>query len=70
MGTGTSEPIPADVPERDMVCEIATFVSAIRGDERAVERVAELERTTLDSLGVMDELRAQAGVRFPADDQG
>ena len=69
MGTGTSEPIPADVPERDMVCEIATFVSAIRGDERAVERVAELERTTLDSLGVMDEIRAQAGVRFPADDE-
>lgn len=68
MSSGEGEPIFADVPEKDMVCEIATFAAAIRGDEAAVGKVATLERTTLDSLHVMDEIRSQTGVRFPADD--
>ena len=59
---------PSVVVPFSMVCEITTFVSAIRGDAVAVEKVAALERTTLDSLYVMDEIRSQAGVRFPADD--
>ena len=50
MSSGEGEPIFADVPEKDMVCEIATFAAAIRGDEAAVGKVATLERTTLDSL--------------------
>ena len=55
------------VPENDMVCEIDDFVAAVGGDERALAQCDRFERVTLDSLAVMDQMRAQAGVRFPAD---
>lgn len=67
VGSAELTPIETEVPERDMVCEIADFVSAARGDEGAAERMGRFERVTLDSLFVMDQIRAQAGVRFPAD---
>ena len=59
--------VPVEVPENDMVCEIDDFAAAVAGDERARAARERFERVTLDSLAVMDELRAQAGVRFPAD---
>lgn len=65
-----TRPVPVEVPEKDMACEIATFADAVRGDEAALGLRARLERVTLDSLSVMDEIRRQVGVRFPADDEG
>ncbi len=61
-------PIPVDVPDNDMVCEIDDFVAAVTGDERALLARDRFERVTVDSLAVMDEIRRQVGVRFPADD--
>lgn len=62
---GRSLEVP--VPENDMVCEISDFVAAVGGDGRALAQRERFERVTLDSLAVMDQMRAQAGVRFPAD---
>lgn len=67
MGESRLEPLPTDVPEKDMVCEIADFVSAVRGDAGALALRGHLERVTLDALFVMDQIRSQAGVVFPAD---
>ena len=39
----------------------------IRGDAAALAARERFERVTLESLAVMDEVRRQAGVRFPAD---
>ena len=60
-------PLEVEVPENDMVCELADFVAATRGDAAALAARERFERVTLDSLAVMDEVRRQAGVRFPAD---
>ena len=60
-------PLEVEVPENDMVCELADFVAAARGDAAALAARERFERVTLDSLAVMDEVRRQAGVRFPAD---
>ena len=68
MGASELRPVSTSVPERDMVCEIADFVAAVRGEGGALDRVRRYEAVTLDSLFVMDQIRAQAGVRFPADD--
>jgi predicted dehydrogenase len=65
---GKAEVIPANMPDNDMTCEVATFVDAINGDADALGRVAFCERVTVGSLAVMDEARRQAGIRFPADD--
>ena len=67
VGAAELSPVETEVPERDMVCEIADFAAAVRGDEGAAELRERFERVTLDSLYVMDQIRAQAGVRFPAD---
>ena len=67
MGESRLEPVETSVPEKDMVCEIADFVAAVHGDADALERRERFERVTLGSLRVMDQIRAQAGVRFPAD---
>ena len=67
-GAGEGRPVPVDVPERDMACEIADFVGAVSGDAQALEVVRRCERVTLDALSVMDEIRRQSGVRFPEDD--
>lgn len=67
VGEAEMEAVPTEVPERDMVCEIADFVSAVRGEEAGLAVRERCERVTLDSLRVMDEIRRQAGVRFPAD---
>lgn len=61
--------LESSAPERDMTCEIADFVAAAAGDACALERRDWCERVTLDSLSVMDEVRRQLGVRFPADDR-
>ena len=60
-------PIPVEVPDNDMLCEIDDFCAAVRGEEGALLARDRFERVTLDSLAVMDEIRRQAGVRFPAD---
>ena len=60
-------PIEVEVRENDMVCEIEDFVRAVAGDERSLAACERFETVTLDSLAVMDEVRAQVGVRFPAD---
>ena len=63
-----TRPIPVEVPDNDMVCEIDDFTAAVRGDDAALAACARFERVTVDSLAVMDEIRRQVGVRFPADD--
>ena len=60
-------PIEVDVPDNDMVCEIDDFVAAVAGDPVACAARDRFEGVTLDSLAVMDEIRRQVGVRFPAD---
>lgn len=67
VGEASLEPVPVDVPERDMACEITDFVSAVRGEGEGVALRERCERITLDSLAVMDEIRRQIGVVFPAD---
>lgn len=64
-----ASPVDVEVPERDMACEIRTFVGAVAGEAEAVAHRARLEAVTLDSLAVMDEVRRQVGVRFPADER-
>lgn len=60
-------PVQSELPERDMVCEISDFVLAVRGEGEALAARERFEAVTVDSLSVMDEIRRQAGVRFPAD---
>ena len=67
MGESQLRPIASSVPEKDMVCEIEDFAAAARGESEALARRDRFERVTLDALFVMDQIRAQAGVRFPAD---
>ena len=62
-----ARPIPVEVPDNDMVCEIDDFTAAVRGDERALLACRRFEGVTIGSLAVMDEIRRQIGVRFPAD---
>ena len=64
-----ARPVPVDVPDRDMACEVEDFVAAINGTGEALALRDRLERVTLDSLAVMDEIRRQTGVRFPVDDR-
>ena len=59
--------IDAEVPDNDMVCEIDDFVGAVNGIPSAVESCHRFREVTIDSLAVMDEIRRQVGVRFPAD---
>lgn len=61
--------LEAEVPERDMSCEIADFAAAVAGEPAACALRDRCEQVTLDSLAVMDEIRRQVGVRFPADDR-
>ena len=63
-----ARPVPVDVPDRDMACEVGDFVAAVNGAGEALAFRDRLERVTLDSLAVMDEIRRQTGVRFPVDD--
>ena len=65
---GNERTVEVENPENDMVCELADFCDAIRGDAGALERAAMWSKVTLESLRVMDVAREQAGVRFPADD--
>ena len=67
MGTASTEEVDAEVPERDMACEIADFVSAVRGEAEGLAVRERCERVTLSSLAVMDEIRRQVGVVFPED---
>lgn len=67
---GTKEEIAVSVPENDMVCEIELFRDAVGRVAGALERVGRFEQATIDSLAVMDEARAQAGVRYPHDEEG
>lgn len=60
-------PIEVEVPDNDMVCEIEDFVGAVRGEAEALAARERFEGVTLDALGVMDEIRRQVGVVFPAD---
>ncbi|MBM6774048.1 Gfo/Idh/MocA family protein [Olsenella profusa] len=68
MEQASTRPIPVEVPANDMVCEIDDFARAVRGEEAALASRDRFERVTLDSLAVMDEIRRQVGVRFPADE--
>ncbi len=67
VAAGSREVIASETPKNDMACELGLFVSAVRGEEEALARVAEMREVTLGSLAVMDEARRQIGVRFPAD---
>ena len=65
--TTGARPVEVDVPDNDMTCEISLFVRAVRGEKDATDELARFERVTCDSLAVMDRIRGQLGVRFPAD---
>ena len=66
---GTERTVRVENPENDMVCELADFCEAASGDAVAIEHANMWADVTLASLEVMDKVRAQAGVRFPADDE-
>lgn len=66
--TTGARPLDVDVPANDMTCEIELFARAVRGEADACEARARFEQVTCDSLAVMDEIRRQMGVRFPADE--
>lgn len=55
--------VETTTPENDMVCEIEDFIGAVFGS--GVD--ARFREVTLGTLAVMDEVRRQAGVVFPAD---
>lgn len=69
IGGGETETRELDVPENDMVFEVETFAKAALGESDALAEVARHRDVTLASLRVMDEIRRQVGVRFPADDE-
>ena len=62
-GDAQGEDLGLDTVENDMVYELGDFCLALRGELDA----SRFEKITRTSLAVMDEIRAQAGVRFPAD---
>ena len=62
-GAGAVEHIEVPSCENSMVYEIDDFVAAIAGELDP----APYERVTLAALGIMDEVRRQAGITFPAD---
>ena len=66
--TGAPVELPVEEPADDMACEVRDFVDAVRGVPAAVALRERLEGVTLASLRVMDEIRRQIGVRFPADE--
>lgn len=55
--------IETSTPGNDMVCEIEDFMGAIAGSGAE----ARFREITLSTLAVMDEVRRQVGVVFPAD---
>ncbi len=67
MEGASTTPVMTELPERDMACEILDFVSAVRGEGGALAARERFETVTVDSLAVMDEIRRQVGVSFPAD---
>lgn len=69
-GTPKAEPqvLRLDLPQKDMQLELECFVRAIAGEHAALAEVARHQEITLASLKIMDEVRRQLGVRFPADD--
>lgn len=62
-----ARPVDVSVPDNDMTCEISAFVRAVAGEKDALAARERFERVTVESLAVMDEIRRQVGVRFPAD---
>lgn len=55
--------------DNDMVYEIENFVAAVEGNAAARSRIDRFEQITCDSLSVMDAIRKDCGIRFPADDE-
>lgn len=65
---GEARPVDVEpTPENDMICELSTFAAACAGDPSALAACERFETVTLQSLRVMDEVRRQIGVSFPAD---
>ena len=66
-GEGVERALPTFDCDNNMVYEVADFIAAVLGDDQAKQIVSQAEEVTLGSLAVMDEIRRQLGVRFPAD---
>ena len=64
MGEGIEKPVEVEDIPNNIRCEIVDFVRCVRGEEPLVMGVEEAERVTLQSMAVLDEIRAQMGVNF------
>jgi len=61
--------VPFEVVENDMRCEIEDFCSAVRGEDAGVAIASRCADVTRASMRVLDQIRRQIGVTFPADDE-
>ena len=68
-GEGEEHTIVVERVERQMSLELADFAGAVLGDGGSAAKVSWARDVTLGSLRVMDEIRRQLGVRFPADER-
>lgn len=68
-GDGVAEAVPFAQEGSTMAAEVADFVSFCAGEVQGERTAATFERISLDTLAVMDQIRAHIGTRFPADEQ-
>ncbi len=68
METSSTVPLSVEVSELDMAFEVRTLLSAMAGEAEGLARRDRCERVSVSSLRVMDEIRRQVGVSFPADE--
>lgn len=67
-GEGESTQLEVAVERGQLTEELRDFVRICRAGSAGIEEAHRYEQISLDMLEVMDEIRAQLGVRFPADD--
>ncbi len=68
-GEGEAEHLDVAVERGQLTEELRDFVAMCRGDQNGGRLADHYGQISLATLEVMDEIRAQLGVRFPADDR-